>query len=258
MLRDEVEPDLETPPFEMLEYYNETVTNDDGTTSTRRSPRMIRNPRYPGESGLTIWKTDLNDNRARTNRRELECGKIMSILIRSCEDSVRAKVEQRNGYEAAIGSNDIIWMWQNIRFVCSGQGAHLIVVDISKFMGLKASIVADYSKWAVYLREFDETARKILDRIGPTLSAEDLLKQFINAWFVITMRGHPKLKEEMRTVMLQETWPDYREFSEKITRVLTIVETLDIKTEDFAFILMMLLAFVFCMYIYLYLYYLFV
>jgi len=94
------------------------------------------------------------------------------------------------------------------------------------------SIKPDYTRWAIFIKEYKAIVKRIMERQGFT--PEQLLKQIFNGWFVILMREHPKLKDEMRRVMLMPEWPDFNVFAEEITRILTIHESLPGRDMDFA------------------------
>lgn len=139
------------------------------------------------------------------NKREL-CNDLMLHL----DKSLRAAVTQHPDYAAGKLNDDVITLWDIVIECATGKGAQGVYLVMTRFLNLrqKSGNPADFFE---YVREYNE-AVKLITRL---CSPDQVLEMLFNAKFIDGLNPE-QFQDQLKTIMCQQTWPDYKSLQNQL------------------------------------------
>lgn len=189
--------------------------------------RQSRHPDYAGPSGLSIHALDFKDNGIRKSKfLNEERPAAWSLIERYLGPRVEAQVKiPTEEYDLHLAEIDYMWLWNKVKFVHTGEGAHSNFLIIAKLISNKML----NNNYIPYHDEYWRARTELLER---TVNPQSLVDNFLDALFTINMMDPTNTiwSRQIEEELMKETWSTAAEMTKKMQIALKTKEGVEAYT----------------------------
>ena len=183
--------------------------------------RRSRHPDYAGPNGVIRHNFDFQDNgKRRSKYLNEERAMTWSVIERYLGTRVEAQVKIPNAeYDLHQANLDYMWLWNKVKFVHTGEGAHSTYLTIAKLISLKMM----NNDYVPFHDGYWRARTELLER---PIDPKDLLDNLLDAMFLINMldSSNTVWAKQIDEELMKEQWSTAAEMTKRMQTALKTKE----------------------------------